>query len=66
MRLSLKEMCIVKHSVQKSIREKQERLLKSTDSEEIEDLTKDIIDENRLYDKMIKNITDYKKENSIA
>lgn len=65
MKFSLKEMCIVKHSVLKSINEKQEKLLNSKDEEEIENLAKDITDENRLYDKMVRNISKYKKENNI-
>lgn len=65
MKLSLKEMCIVKHSVLKSINEKQEKLLKSKNEDEIKDLAKDITDENRLYDKMVRNISEFKKENNI-
>lgn len=65
MKLSLKEMCIVKHSILKSINQKQEKLLKSADKEEIKNLSKDITDENRLYDKMVKNISKFKKENNI-
>lgn len=62
---SLKEMCIVKHSVLKSINEKQGKLLKSIDEQEVKSLSKDIIDENRFYDKMVKNIAEFKKENNI-
>ena len=64
-KMSLKEMCIVKHSVLKSIDEKQDKFLKSTDQKEIKDLTKDIIEENRLYDKISLNINEFKKENKI-
>lgn len=64
-KFSLKEMCIVKHSVLKSIDEKQDKLLKSTDKEEIKSLTRDIFDENRLYDKIARNISIFKKENNI-
>lgn len=64
-KFSLKEMCIVKHGVLKSIGEKQDKLLKATDKEEIKTLTRDILDENRLYDKMAKNISIFKKENNI-
>jgi hypothetical protein len=64
-KMSLKEMCIVKHSVLKSIDEKQDKFLKSTDQKEIKDLTKDIIEENRLYDKISLNIKEFKKENKI-
>ena len=64
-KFSLKEMCIVKHSVLKSISGKQDKLLKATDKEEIKNLTKDILDENRFYDKMARNISAFKKENNI-
>lgn len=64
-KFSLKEMCIVKHSILKSIDKKQDELLKTTDKEMIKILTKDILEENRIYDKMARNISIFKKKNNI-
>jgi NAD-dependent SIR2 family protein deacetylase len=64
-KMSLKEMCITKHSLLKSISEKQDKLLKSNNPKETPALTNDIMEENRLYDKISLNIKEFKKENKI-
>lgn len=64
-KMSLKEMCIVKHSVLKGINEKKAKLLKSKDQKEINNLKNDITEETRFYNKISLNIEEFKRENKI-